>query len=106
LRTDTIKDPEILGKIQDKISVLVDDNKKRSGLLVDATTNFDWIGIDLGCTHTSAAYSKKGISNRIAGIVVDMIPISNENGRTSVPSVVRISENGDPPQVGNSALRG
>ena len=86
--------------------MIVTSSVKRTGLLVDAKTNFDWIGIDLGCTHTSAAYSKKGISDRISGIVIDMIPISNENGHTSVPSALRISENGDPPLVGSSALRG
>ena len=46
------------------------------------------------------------MSDRISGIVIDMIPISNENGHTSVPSALRISENGDPPLVGSSALRG
>ena len=50
----------------------------------------DWIGIDLGTTHTAAAYSKKGISNRIAGVNVDMIAINLENGRPILPSVVRI----------------
>ena len=52
-------------------------------------TILNWLGIDLGTTHTAAAYSKKGISNRIAGVNVDMIPINLENGRQIVPSVVR-----------------
>ena len=64
-----------------------------------------WIGVDFGCTHTSAAYSKKGISNRIIGVNVDMIPINLENGKTSTPSVAKIQTNGDPALVGNAALR-
>ena len=53
-------------------------------------TILDWIGIDLGTTHTAAAYSKKGLSNRIAGVYVDMIAINLENGRPILPSVVRM----------------
>ena len=68
-------------------SVLVDDKNKRSSLLVDAKPNLDWIGIDLGCTHSSAAYSMLDI---ISGIKIDMIPINLENGRTSLPSAARI----------------
>ena len=53
-------------------------------------TILDWLGIDLGTTHTAAAYSKKGLSNRIAGVYVDMIAINLENGRPILPSVVRM----------------
>ena len=59
-------------------------------LELDDKIILDWIGIDLGTTHTAAAYSKKGISNRIAGVNVDMIAINLENGRPILPSAVRI----------------
>ena len=96
----------ILSEMSNKISTIVEEEVKRTSQLVDANTKFDWIAIDLGCTYTSAAYSKKGISNKIDGIAVDMIPINLENGRTACPSASRISENGDFPLVGSSALRG
>ena len=69
-------------------------------------TILDWLGIDLGTTHTAAAYSKKGVSNRIAGINVDLIPINLENGKTILPSVVKMQTNGNVPLVGSCALRG
>ena len=73
--------------------------------MINASIDFSWIGVDLGTTHSCAAYSKKGISNNIAGVNVDTIPINMENGDPTLPSVVKIQTNGDPPLVGSAALR-
>ena len=43
-----------------------------------AETTMTWIGVDLGTTHSSAAYAKKGLSNRVIGVHMDMIPINCE----------------------------
>ena len=74
-------------------------------LALTVKTILNWIGIDLGTTHSSAAYSIKGITDRISGVKIETISIDLENGRSSIPSVVRIQPNGLPPKVGSSALR-
>ena len=66
---------------------------------------YTFIGIDLGTTHSCAARSMKGMSGRIEGVKVDMIPISEQCGDPILPSVVKMQTNGDPPFVGSAALR-
>ena len=72
---------------------------------IDPYTNFLFIGIDLGTTHSAAARVMQGLSNTIDGVKADIIPISAEEGRGILPSVVKTQTNGDPPFVGSSALR-
>ena len=64
--------------------------EKRYGIFINASIDFSWIAIDLGTTHSCAAYAKKGISDKIAGVNVDVIPINMENGSPILPSVVKI----------------
>ena len=72
---------------------------------IDRYTNFLFIGIDLGTTHSAAARVMQGLSNTIDGVKADMIPISAEEGRGILPSAVKMQTNGDPPFVGSAALR-
>ena len=75
------------------------------GVKVDGVVNFSWIGIDLGTTHSAAACVLNGMSGNIEGVKADMIPINLEQGNPILPSVAKIQDNGDPPFVGNTALR-
>ena len=92
------------GRLTGKLNIKTEWKPTDPELTVDTVLN--WIGIDLGTTHTAASYSKKGaFSNRIAGVNVDLIPINLESGRTTLPSVVKMQTNDDPPRVGSCALR-
>ena len=55
------------------------DNALKNYELIDTRLNFSWIGISIGNTNLAAGYSKKGISDRIKRVNVDMIPINLEN---------------------------
>ena len=45
------------------------------------------------------------MSDNIAGVKADMISISVEEGRPTLPSFAKMQTNGDPPFVGSSAIR-
>ena len=61
-----------------------------SKIKIDEYTNFLLIGIDLGTTCSAAARVMPGMSNNIAGVKVDMIPISMEEGRPILPSFIKM----------------
>ena len=48
--------------------------------IVDKMTNFLFLGIDLGTTHSAVARVKQGCTNTIEGVEAVMLPISIEQG--------------------------
>lgn len=73
--------------------------------IIDVRTNFRFLGIDLGTTHSAVAIVEPGMLNTIEGVQAVMCPINMEGGSTTTPSMVNIQENGDIPLVGTPAQR-
>ena len=57
---------------------------------LDKFTNLLFIGIDLGTTCSAAARVVPGMSDNIAGVKADMISISVEQGRPTLPSFIKM----------------
>ena len=48
--------------------------------IIDERTNFLFIGIDLGTTHSAVARVVQGMTNTIEGVKAEMLPINLEQG--------------------------